>query len=550
MLLNKRVCSIVLLYSLSFNVGCGSRSLDVANGATPGGTPTTQNPTPTTKTNPTGTNTNTTNPNSTTTTTPATGNQSGNPPAVIVVPVVAAAVTPTPTPVPVVVTPPPPPCGKLLVDGVLASGKTLASCNGAHVLTMQADGNLVLYSPVGLAYATGTVSAGAFLKMQGDGNLVLFSAAGAPLWSTRTAGHPGATLTVQNNGDLAISNGGTALWTSGTNDMTHGCGIMGAGVGLAVNQRLQSCNGLHRLAMQANGIAAVWSPVGPVWYQPTNNATSIHMQTDGNFVLYAVGTPLWASNTGGRPGAILAMQDDGNLVVYHNNAVAWASNTSNMPYSCGGLPAGKSLAVNQRIQSCDGGEVLLMQDNGYLGLWGPVGLLWHSSAVGTIAHMQTDGNLVLYVGNTPTWSSGTHGHAGAILALQNDGNLVVYSGNQAIWHTHTNDMTRACGVMGANQILSPNQRLASCDGRYALYLQGDGNLVLYAHGRGATWASNTRNGVSAIMQGDGNFVVYNTVNASWNSQTWNRPGAVLAMQSDGNLVIYHGSAAVWATNTR
>ena len=52
------------------------------------------------------------------------------------------------------------------------------------------------------------------------------------------------------------------------------------------------------------------------------------MQDDGNFVLYGLnGEPVWASNTGGFPGANLAVQDDGNMVVYQDGQALWASDT-------------------------------------------------------------------------------------------------------------------------------------------------------------------------------------------------------------------------------
>ena len=52
------------------------------------------------------------------------------------------------------------------------------------------------------------------------------------------------------------------------------------------------------------------------------------MQDDGNFVLYDQDNePVWASNTGGNPGAYLAVQDDGNVVVYQDGSPLWATNT-------------------------------------------------------------------------------------------------------------------------------------------------------------------------------------------------------------------------------
>lgn len=112
--------------------------------------------------------------------------------------------------------------------------------------------------------------------------------------------------------------------------------------------------------------------------------------------------------------------------------------------------------------------------------------------------------------------------------------------------------------LNPGQVLVTGQQLTSCDGRFVLKMQPNGNLVLYS-GSTQLWATNTSSGKVAIMQGDGNFVLYDgTVagpytigNALWSSQTWGNPGAWLALQNDGNLVVYpaYGGAALWASNT-
>lgn len=52
--------------------------------------------------------------------------------------------------------------------------------------------------------------------------------------------------------------------------------------------------------------------------------------------------------------------------------------------------------------------------------------------------MQADGNLVVYQGNTPLWSSRTSGHPGAYLVVQTDGNVVIYGSDDfPIWATGT-----------------------------------------------------------------------------------------------------------------
>jgi hypothetical protein len=52
--------------------------------------------------------------------------------------------------------------------------------------------------------------------MQGDGNFVIYDPAGKPYWASNTAGHAGAFLTVQDDGDVAIHGGSEVLWHSGS----------------------------------------------------------------------------------------------------------------------------------------------------------------------------------------------------------------------------------------------------------------------------------------------------------------------------------------------
>ena len=86
---------------------------------------------------------------------------------------------------------------------------------------------------------------------------------------------------------------------------------------------------------------------------------------------------------------------------------------------------------------------------------------------------------------------------------------------------------------------------------YALIFQHDGNLVLYAPGSRAIWASYAMSATRLVMQTDGNLVLYNAANqAVWSSGTSGHGRGRLIMQADGNLVIYRADGrAVWATHT-
>jgi hypothetical protein len=53
-------------------------------------------------------------------------------------------------------------------------------------------------------------------QMQSDGNLVCYNASGQPYWASRTDGHPGARLAVQDDGNVVIYVDGQPIWATGT----------------------------------------------------------------------------------------------------------------------------------------------------------------------------------------------------------------------------------------------------------------------------------------------------------------------------------------------
>ena len=98
----------------------------------------------------------------------------------------------------------------------LPVGGSIPSLDGGFTLTLQADGNLVLYHTGGApaGWATGTVGRAVTQAiMQADGNFVLNGPAG-PIWSTGTHGHPGSYLVVQNDGNVVIFGPGGPLWSA------------------------------------------------------------------------------------------------------------------------------------------------------------------------------------------------------------------------------------------------------------------------------------------------------------------------------------------------
>ena len=166
------------------------------------------------------------------------------------------------------------------------------------------------------------------LTYQGDGNLVVYTTAGSALWATGTAGRScssGCAAKFQTDGNLVLTQAGTAYWSSQT-------------VG---SKKLFVTEVAPFVVIRDSMNAIMWSG-GALNYKPgefllSGGASSrgrdalVAFQTDGNLIVYTTaGATVWASNTGGRDcstGCVAAFQTDGNLVLYKNGSPYWASST-------------------------------------------------------------------------------------------------------------------------------------------------------------------------------------------------------------------------------
>lgn len=98
----------------------------------------------------------------------------------------------------------------------LALGQSITSPNGKYKLELQADGNLVLGGPAGMAWASETSGKQVNrADMQTDGNLVLYTADNGVVWASDTADKPGAHLVLQDDRNIVIyaADGSTVLWS-------------------------------------------------------------------------------------------------------------------------------------------------------------------------------------------------------------------------------------------------------------------------------------------------------------------------------------------------
>ncbi len=106
----------------------------------------------------------------------------------------------------------------------LYRGQGVRSNDGRFELTMQTDGNLVMYFGTTALWGSNTFGTdGQLAVMQSDGNLVVYDSNMHALWASNEVAYfqytPGASLSIQNDGNLVIyaNAAHTAVnWTSGS----------------------------------------------------------------------------------------------------------------------------------------------------------------------------------------------------------------------------------------------------------------------------------------------------------------------------------------------
>jgi hypothetical protein len=115
---------------------------------------------------------------------------------------------------------------------------------------------------------------------------------------------------------------------------------------------------------------------------------------------------------------------------------------------------------------------------------------------------------------------------------------------------------RAQVALLSGQTLGSGTSVTSPDGRFALTMMSDGNLVLALanpHGAPRTlWSTGTGSaaGASAALESNGNLVIDEASGATlWSNNVASSGCANLDVQDDGNLVLYNASGAYWASNT-
>ena len=434
--------------------------------------------------------------------------------------------------------------GSVLQGGQqLTNGQCLISTNGQYQLVLSPNDAIDLLNATGalLWTATNAPAQGGVLAMQSDGNLVLYSTTNQALWSSNTTGLGGTTAILQDDGNFVIyTPAGAPVWSTNTSQTSTSVGCVGT-----PNTSTSSENSPYA-AVPANKGAVPGSNV----LAPANQSSTLQagqalcaggfvalMQPDGNLVLYSAGEPIWATYTGGHPGAAASLyngvltvgswstnpNNSGNLCTGGTSQLL-LSNTGDLSIVCFG-PTGDSSYLNtfqdtiwsagtagggytlllsascpsnilqcsSTLKSPDGAYQLTMQSDGNLvdefvanGNHFPV---WDSGTgtPGSVAVMQNDGNFVIY----PPNSSGSASGSGSlfatgttttdpILSLDNNGNLSIWGtnagGNYSVWSSHSTSILGATLVAG--QALQPGQALLSLGGQYRLSMGTNGAAEL------------------------------------------------------------------------
>jgi hypothetical protein len=107
---------------------------------------------------------------------------------------------------------------RYLPIGFLFQNQTLQTANRSYRLILQDDSNLVLYNGTHAIWASNTVGTGAsYLSMQPDGNLVMYTSSNKAVWATNTVGRGGISLLIQPDGNLVMyTSVNKAVWASNT----------------------------------------------------------------------------------------------------------------------------------------------------------------------------------------------------------------------------------------------------------------------------------------------------------------------------------------------
>jgi hypothetical protein len=287
----------------------------------------------------------------------------------------------------------------------LNRGDSLFSALGAFRLTLQTDGDLVLYTiveeqlpddvravlahtpevmklyttriwSVGTSVANERAGQGSYCVMNDDGNFVIYDADGRTCFESGTHGHPGSYLRCQDDGNLVIyTPDSNAIWSSGTHSRS---GDVLEPVAVKPKRTLNLTKDLKPGQRLDRG-DSLFSALG---------AFRLTLETDGDLVLYTIVEE--------------QLPDDVRAVLAHAPEVMklYTTRIWSVGTSVGNERAGQ-------------GSYCVMHDDGNFAVYDSDGRICFESEThghpGSYLRCQDDGNLVIYTPDSnPIWRSGTH----------------------------------------------------------------------------------------------------------------------------------------------
>lgn len=169
---------------------------------------------------------------------------------------------------------------RLLMGQTLFPGQCMASDSGRFVLSMQTQGNLVLYdstpnpSPWTVVWVVpGNPMGNNYAVMQTAGNFVLYrhnsNGTNTPLWATTSSSPGPGFVWLQDDGNLNVY---TAIWNTGTYPQPPGSPVLSAPC--SVGEMLSTASGANSTLNAGQCILS------------NNSRFELSMQSSGNLILY------------------------------------------------------------------------------------------------------------------------------------------------------------------------------------------------------------------------------------------------------------------------
>lgn len=259
--------------------------------------------------------------------------------------------------------------------------------------------------------------AGPYAEMLSNGNFVAYRNNGTVRWETGTAGHPGAYLVVQDDGNVVVYGPANEVLWPGPGACSY----------------TMTPTPLDFLHVAAVGGVDVAAPAGCPWSVSSSAAwATVSITTDTqNGAGHGTVTINVAANSGARRTATVTVE--GQTFTITQGGVGSIGDR---------LLAGARMYAGERLTSGNGQFMLELPDNDFLrlSLVNPDTLRhgWGSPIGWSYAEMRTDGKFVVRgtAGNGGYDVSGPSGFEGTNpqIVLQDDGNLVIRQANGAyIW---------------------------------------------------------------------------------------------------------------------